>query len=440
MSGASGGETNVGPAPEGATPAPNLWQQRVGAFATAVNKTVDELTSSLRDLVGEPGNDAAAILADPTALTDEDLRAALVSAGPKIPLGVFRKNLAVLRGPQAAAPAATDAATQSSVLVGNLPSIPDDESFLNMLKVGGVLKVDQLAVISATKAALAEAVGVYELPDTISRMMEEFAEEQDEPVGPSFTELRKHVVRTNYAEILTALGFEAGLVTKTRRDKFLAKLNDRMWPAVVSFHQQLLAWQESWTAGMANPGMLIAALAMGQSGRAGIMPPGMMAPPETSGLRASAEDVINTVNKVFGGLGIPIARALAADAIRIKQVLSDPTLPAAIGVANREQMLKKLGISVSSDYVRLEQNVTRYVVAVINLPQVAAGNDELGYLSGLIQLGASIPWDKLPGGYQSLSASNGRPSPRRESLGGGSGNRRPSSIGQYHEEDSIGHR
>jgi len=137
---------------------------------------------------------------------------------------------------------------------------------------------------------------------------------------------------------------------------------------------------------------------MGQMGKAGaMMPPGMMAPPETAGLHDEAEAVINSINKVFGGFGIPVAKALAYDATRIKNVLENPGLPAAIGVTTREQMLKTLGLSVGADYVRLERNITRFTLAIMEFPKITVPNEEYAYLGAMIQLGATIPWDKLEG-------------------------------------------
>jgi hypothetical protein len=144
--------------------------------------------------------------------------------------------------------------------------------------------------------------------------------------------------------------------------------------------------------------MALTFLAMAQTGAKGVMPPGMLQPPETAGLRDEAEAVIDKINKVFAGVGIPVARALAYDATRIKGILEDPTLPAAMGVTSREQMLRALGVEVGSDYVRLERNVTRYALAIMELPKVSSGNEEYGYLGAMLQLGAQIPWDKLSKG------------------------------------------
>jgi hypothetical protein len=115
------------------------------------------------------------------------------------------------------------------------------------------------------------------------------------------------------------------------------------------------------------------------------------------GLRKAAEGVIDRINRVFAGTGIVTARALAYDANRVKEVLKTETLPAQLGAANREQMLKKLGVNVSSDHVVLEQTATRFALGVMNYPKIDAGDREYAYLTALYQLGVSIDWELLDG-------------------------------------------
>ncbi len=383
-------ETTPVAAPAAATT--SGWNERIAAFATAVNKTPEVITLALTPLVGEPGADALAVLSDATAITDADLQTALVGGDVKIPLGVFRRNLAKLRGPQAV----VDISDKTHSFDA-LPSVPEDVSFLEMLKTGGVLKPGKTEVISAMKAAIAEHLGIFDLPTTLTEKMELFAESQEEIVGPEFYKLRKLIARRNYAEVLAVLDVPGDFVTATRRNAFLEKLNTLLWPQLGSFHRQLLNWQESWSAGMANPGMALTMMAMAQSGRgAAMLPPGMLQPPETSAIRDAGEAVINTINKVFAGFGVPVARALAFDATKIKEALENPGLPAAVGATNKDQMLKMLGISVGADYVRTERNITRYTLAVMELPTVPA-DTEHSYLGNLLMLGAAIQWDKLPG-------------------------------------------
>lgn len=374
---------------------PQAWQDRVGGFATSVGKSPEEITAALITLTGEPSDDAVSILADSAAVSDSDLKDLFVVGDLKIPSGVFNKHVSKLRGPQ---PVLIEERAVAGPSFDILPSVPEDSSFLESLKVGGVLKVGSTEVLSAVKAGIANRLHIFDLPDIIKKKMEAFAEEQDEPVGKDYFDLQKLVASRSYAEVLSVLGVEGNFMSPARQNKFLQKLDENLWGALRGFQTQLAAWQETWMAGMNSPAAM-SMMMMGQLGKTGVpLPTGMLQPPETSGLHDEAEAVINSINKTFAGLGIPVARALAYDATRIKGVLENPALPGALGYATREIMLKGLGITVGADYVRLERNITRYTLAIMEFPKVTVPNEEYAYLGALIQLGATIPWDKLEGG------------------------------------------
>jgi hypothetical protein len=228
--------------------------------------------------------------------------------------------------------------------------------------------------------------------------METFAETQEEPCGPEYYKLRKMVTRRSYAEIFAALEIDGASITQEKKNLLLKKLESYLWIAVSGFNQQLNAWVTTWQQGMSNPGMMMTAMATMMAGGGGVgLPAGMMQPPLTNALRTSAEGVVDKINRVFAGTGMVVARALAYDASNIKQVLENPNLPTQIGVTNREQMLKTLGVNVSSDYVLLEQNLTRYALAVMDFstPTKVPSDREVAYLSALWNLGNAIPWDQL---------------------------------------------
>lgn len=305
---------------------------------------------------------------------------------------VWRPAPVVVPAPE---PAAVESAPRTASM-DILPSVPDDTSFLDMLKVGGVLKIQAVDVIAAMRAAIASTIGLYALPDALIERMEQFAKEQEEPVGESFYRLQKLITSRSYGEILSAIGVSGNFVSDKRKKELLVRLNDQLWPALYGFQTQLKNWADTWNQTGANPTMLLQTIAMGLSGGKAGMPAGMMMqPPDTAGLRDEAEAVITQVNKVFAGTGIPVARALGSDAVRIREVLEEPTLPAAVGSATKDQMLKTLGIAVGADYIRLERNITRYALSIMELPNVSAGNDEYAYLAAMLQLGAAIPWEKL---------------------------------------------
>lgn len=290
---------------------------------------------------------------------------------------------------------AQEPASAAATIQNLLPAIPDDVSFLEMLKVGGVLKIDRTDVIAAIRSAVASKVGLFELPDKLSEKMEDFAESQDEPVGEAFFKIQKQLTQRRYGDVLAALGANGTFVSEKRKRELLSRLNQDLWPALNGFQQQLSAWVTAWMQGTSNPGMLMMAMAMSHQGSSSVLPPGILQPPETVVLRDGAEGVINKVNHVFAGTGRIVARAMAFDATSIKTVLDDPNLPSMVGAANRDQMLKMVGSAVSADFVRLEQNIARFALAIMELPKIAAGNEELAYFSAMYTLGSQIPWDKL---------------------------------------------
>lgn len=275
---------------------------------------------------------------------------------------------------------------------GILPSVPDDGSWLEALKAGGVLKVDQSSVISAVRAALAYRVGLYDVPAKIVSAMEEFAEKNEDPVDSSYFSLKKQLTRRSYAEIFAAIdGMDGNYVTEKAKKKFFDRMDSSFFPAIFSFYVQLKSWQEAWMQGAANPAILVAAIA----GRGAALPPGMMQAPDTGMLRDQGDAVADAINKAFAGIGVQITAALAYDAVQIKKTISDSRLPALIGAANRDQMLRQLGAAVNPTYPRLETNLTKFVLATIQSKDQPSGDEELQYFGALFMLGSQIPWDQL---------------------------------------------
>ncbi|OGI26163.1 MAG: hypothetical protein A3J76_01805 [Candidatus Moranbacteria bacterium RBG_13_45_13] len=324
-------------------------------------------------------------------LTEKDL----VACGMK-PLPA-RDLLKALAPP---APSAAEAAGAMSAVSFDavLPAVPSDASWLEALRAGGVLKVDQSTVISAIRAALAHRAGLFTIPDSLVGLMEKFADENEEQVDPEFFKLRKQMTRRSYAEIFEAIeGLDGNYVTEARKKQLFQRIDQYLWPSIIEFYSQLKSWQEAWMQGAANPMIMMSAI-VAASGGVGTMPPGMMQPPDTGVLRDHADAVADAVNKVFAGTGVQISAALAYDASKIKETLANPRLPALIGAANRDQMLRQMGVAVSATYPRLETNLTRFVLAIMQVKDQPAGNEELQYFSALFMLGSQIPWDQLGGG------------------------------------------
>ena len=361
--------------------------------ASTAATVTDDVTTKLTEL----GVDAEAInhikndlgvtsVDDLKVLTEADF----VSAGLKV---VQARKLVGAVAPTV--PVAEATALGTAAFDAVLPTVASDESWLEALKTGGVLKVDQSTVTAAIRAALANKVGLFDIPAELSAAMEQFADANDEQVDASFYALRKQITRRSYADVFAAIdGLDGSFVTDSRKKQLFERVNEHLWPAIYDFHSQLQNWQEAWMQGVANPAMFMAAL---MPGNIGGMPPGMLAPPETAVLRDSADAVADAINRVFAGTGVQIAAALAYDAAQIKKTMEDPRLPSMIGAANRDQMLKQLGVAVSATYPRLETNLTRFVLSTLQAKDQPAGNEEYQYFGSLYLLGQQIPWDQLGG-------------------------------------------
>lgn len=346
--------------------------QEYGASDDIVTAVVDLGVSNMEDLA---------------SVREEEL----VTAGMKTIQA--RKLLASLVKPAISEPSPVSGPVSYD---GILPSVPDDGPWLQDLKAGGVLKVDRSTVISAIRAALANRVGLFDLPGKLVTAMEKFADANDEQVDPIFFKLRKQLTRRAYADVFEAIeGFEASYVTDGRKKQLFDRMNQYLWPAIISFNEQLRAWYDAWKSQLVDPTLIMGAFAAMSRGH-GIAPDVQI--PDTGILHDQADAVNDAINKVFAGTGVQVASAMAYDGTQIRKVLMEETrLPALIGAANRDQMLKMLNASVSPTYPRLETNLTRYVLSIFQVKDQPAGMEELEYFKALYMLGSQIPWDNLGG-------------------------------------------
>ena len=58
-------------------------------------------------------------------------------------------------------------------------------------------------------------------------------------------------------------------------------------------------------------------------------------------------------------------------------------------------MLKMLEVAVPATYPRLEVNLTRFVLATMQVNDQPAGDEELRFFGALYTLGGQIPWNQL---------------------------------------------
>ena len=276
-------------------------------------------------------------------------------------------------------------------LSGLLPAIPDEGSWLEALKAGGALKISDITYISGIRAAFADRFNLKDVPKKLLKKMLDFAEDNGEPVSEEYYEIDALLTERRYASIFAAIkGPKSSSVTADRRNAFLERVNDEMWPAIFSFWKELDAYVEMARTSH-DPGIFLALVA-GFAGGGGV-PAMATALPPTDGVHDAADSLRDAINRVFRGVGTLVASAMAYDASETSKKLANPRLPAMIGAANYEQMLKMLGVSVSANYVRQEQNMVQFVLSAVKLDE--AVGDERQYLMALWQVGRRIDWGQL---------------------------------------------
>ena len=402
-------DLNPNPVANPAAAAPSKWETTVKAFAENIGHPFDAVSAALEGLVGDANDDGLAVLLDEKSLLFDELFEGLNAAGLK---GAKAKVRNAVNKMRSSAPAAAQTLPTSNApaifnfgAVDILPSVQNDTAWLDALRTGGILKVGEAAVTSGIRAALAVRHRFFDIPGKLRKAMEVQADALDEPVGADFFEVENLLTSRKNASLLNVIpGFKRRFVTDARRKQLIERLNTMLLPALKSFQDGLAAWMNSWQTGLNNPAMLLSIIAGGQAG----FPPGMMQPPDVSGVLDSAESVVNYINRAFAGHGIPVATAMAMEAKDVRDILEKSTLPTLVGAANREDMLKKLGVQVDSDYVRLEQNLVRFANSVLGLNKVPADN-QIGFLTALYMLGQQIPFDTLatkPGKSASVGGSS----------------------------------
>ncbi len=389
---------------------PERWANVIGAFAKSLGSDLEAMTPVLASLAGEPSDEALETLANSGYVSDELIREALGNAGLKVgesvPIGVFNKNLAALRTACApAAPTAPTAPAPTADLFGGgvgsydiLPNVPEDSvSLLSKLTIGGELKVDEVSVLCAARALLAQRTGVRDVPGKLIDLMDAHADDVTaEPFTTAMYDVYETVEkiknRRSHGDILKAVGVPGSFANAKRKRQFLERVEKHLVPGLFEFRSTVKSWQDSYLAAGANPMQMMQVIAAVVQR---LPVPGGMAPPDTAMIRDAALSFNDAANKTFAGSGIPCARALAHDVIEIHGLLDLDLLPLACGFTTRDQLLKSLKINASRTDERNEHALARYIISVIRMKDVAPGHSELAYVNALTMLDTQIKWDSL---------------------------------------------
>ena len=374
-----------------ATPAP--------AAAAAPDKTVSAIDSELRSMLSMYG-DADAILPklyelgvesvdDLSALEESDLTRAgmkLVQARKLV------NNLKSAEARKAAAEAATAAgpaaAYSTMSILASLPSVSSDESLLQGLQIGGILKVSDATYQAALRVFLADRAGLFTVREKIRSKMEAQSEKILEPVPPMYWKIMRSITRHNYGDLFAAIeGLDGTYITDKRRTEFVNRLKNELFPVVVEGYGAVCGWSESYN----NMGYNLAGLAAAIRGGAGA---GLAnCPPVDPVLDASAT-LKDAINRVFRGTYMPVAAAMTKDAMDTTALLNDPSLPALVGSESKDIMLRDLGLNVTANVTRCEKALVQFVLGLTKFDTESVGN-EINYILALASVGQNIPWSQL---------------------------------------------
>ena len=399
----------------------DAWNEAIEAFAKIVGLDAEVVGTKLASLTGSKDDEGLVLLRNPADAPDADIKTAFADAS--VPPAKLNRAIRELRGIPAATPATASATGSAPSMMAMLPQPPDDDSLLEALKVGGVLKVGETEVTAAVRVLLAERLELDGIERRIADAIEARATNLGEPAPDIFYDLETTIGRRSYAEVLKAMGMPGNLVSAGRKKQLLMRITP-IFQVMEDFQGRLTAWQEGWTSRISNPGALFAGFAamMGGGGGANPATAALMEAPDVAPILSAAEGVIDQLNAMFAGTGIPVARALAADAIATRRFLERPEIVSAVGAGSRDEMLKTLGLAVSADLVRAERDATQYILAIMRIQK--AGIQQLpGYIIALQQLGAQLPWRELTGPTNGVSPRPGR-KPAASSFPGADGDRK----------------
>ena len=174
----------------------------------------------------------------------------------------------------------------------------------------------------------------------------------------------------------------------------MSRLTTTLWPGLRRFNTALKGWHEQWVAQSANPGAMMNMIGALISGGQGLIP-GMVQAPDGGALRSAHSDLLTMTNRMYSGMYmVPVARAMAFDALRIVAQLNDPNLCRAAGVPNRDELLRRLRIGVTDAYARSERSIAMYTLNALELGSQT--DAELpAFAAALHMLGTTIDFDAL---------------------------------------------
>jgi hypothetical protein len=257
------------------------------------------------------------------------------------------------------------------------------------LQIGGVMKIGDATLQAALRVFFADRFGLFDVRKKVRDMMVAQANKIQEPVDPMYWKVLDDITRRDYGDLFNAItGLKGSYFTEKHRSVFIDRIRKELCPAIRDGYNAVAGWIDGYNTMMANPaswGAFIHGNAFGT--------PTSACPPFDSVADASAT-VKDAINKVFRGTYLPVAAAMAKDAMDASALLNNSSLPALLGCETKEIMLKALDLNITASTTRGEKYFIQFVIGLVKYDTEAPGN-ELNYIQALYNVGREIPWSLL---------------------------------------------
>lgn len=369
-----------------AVPAPTVSAPpAIVAFASKVSVDVAALAARLLEVAVSDFSPASlAILANEDLFSRADWVSVCASLGqrraPVVAAALSDFRAEVVPAPvKAAPPAAAPVAPAPAPVVAMPESLSKifsssygDEDLLRGLSGEVTPQVSSAEVIAALRVASAANLGLFGAMSKIRQFVEAELESRGTPATPDVIEIFQEVESERYAEAARALGLRGASISDANASKMTTRITTILVPAVSAFAETAVAISRT-AADLQGPTAL-ALLARSLSPATASMPlPMMTQAPDLQPLRDAAERVVEAANATFAGLTArDNVRRMVARATTVNGWINNRhELWAAAGVSSRDELLKKVGISIPADERRRSSTMAKVAALAMELPRLS---------------------------------------------------------------------
>ncbi len=259
------------------------------------------------------------------------------------------------------------------------------EQFLSVLVGAKLVQVRRSDAADATSATWARRYRLYEAPDLIKKLLDERAAARREP--PEDALFEAYSLLGERSEARGKLFKNPCFVTAEIRGEFYRVMRTDVWSSLKAMQATVVNWHEAWLAKGNSAAALVSRLGDKE------VVPGALDAPSLLGVGDAARAVSAAFLKALTH-GTGVARTDAAEAQRIKDLLTSPVILAATGKDSTIDLVKALGLAVEEREENAERDLVSFVFASLD----AASGTDADKVYDLKCIGERIPWDKIQGG------------------------------------------